>query len=60
MKRKIGHEKKTVFLTNTIGLFILSGYFLTSESTLLMLLGLYSMYSLFCFLITSEDYLGRK
>lgn len=59
-KRKVCHEKKIVFITNTLGSLVAAAYFVSSDSIIGMLLGIYFMYSMFCFLITSEEYIGRK
>lgn len=50
-KRKTSLEEKVVFITNTLGLLVAAAYFLGSDSIVGMLLGIYFMFSMVCFLI---------
>jgi len=48
MRRNI--EEKIVFLTNTLGSFILAGLFFTSKGIVNILIGTYFIINLLCFI----------
>lgn len=60
MKRKVDIEDKIVFLSNTLGSFVLGVHFGSLKTITGTILGAYCLLNIFCYLtVFSENYKGN-
>lgn len=55
-KRRIRIEEKIVFLTNTIGSWVVAAFFSNLDSIVGMLLAIYFIFNFICFITLIKDY----
>lgn len=60
MKRKASIENKIVFLSNTLGSFVLGFYFASLKTIVGYLLGAYCLFNIFCYLIIISNIYKRN
>ena len=56
MKKKIGIEEKIVLITNTLGSWLVAGFFGNLGSIVGMVLGVYFVINFFCFVALIQKY----
>lgn len=55
--KKVGIEDKIVFISNTLGSFVLGFYFVSFKTIIGIILGAYCLLNLFCYFVVFGEYL---
>jgi hypothetical protein len=57
--KKVGIEDRIVFISNTLGSFVLGFYFVSFKSIIGIILGAYCILNLICYSIVIGEYLKK-